>query len=166
MKQLFKWTEINGAVVDETGRCIWRKEARSVRNQIMAIKENSVDEERDSLAVCLDTILRYEGITRNTSQLLARGETVPVILNESLNDVEVLDLTGCSMDAVLYYVNRDIPVLAMLDGNRAILLTGFNEYNVVVMEPDTGTLYKKGMNDSAEWFEEQGNRFVTYIRNE
>ena len=86
------------------------------------------------------------------------------ILEENLENVQVLDLTGCTLDAVLYYVNQDIPVLAMLQNGEAVLVTGFNEFNVVIMEPSKGALYKKGMNDAAEWFYENGNCFITYVR--
>lgn len=78
----------------------------------------------------------------------------------------MLDLGGCSLDSMLYFLNRDIPVLAILKNGEAVLLTGFNEYNVVIMEPSTGRLYKKGMNDTREWMEENGNPFITYIRTE
>jgi len=47
-----------------------------------------------------------------------------------------------------------------------VLITGFNELNIVVMDPVTGTLEKRGMNDSAEWLEENGNQFISYIRKE
>lgn len=153
-----------GVVVDETGECIWLKGNRVTRNQIMAIKAASVTEEKNSLAVCLDTIFALEGLVRNSEYLLGQGENVLEILEDNLEDAQILDLTGCSLDAMLYYVNRDLPVLALLENGEAVLVTGFNEYNVVIMEPSTGTLYKKGMNDSAEWFEENGNSFITYIR--
>ena len=83
-----------------------------------------------------------------------------------MEDYEVLDLTGCPLDAVLYYVNQDIPVLAMLQDGSAVLVIGFNEQNTVIMNPEKGTVYKVGMNDSTEWFEQNGNCFITYIRNE
>lgn len=156
--------ELSGVVVDGRGERIWLKGNRVVRNQIMAIKEASVTEEKDSLAVCLDTIFRYEGLVRNSEYLLSQGQTVLEVLQDNLEDARVLDMTGCSLDAMLYYVNRDIPVLALLENGEAVLITGFNEYNVVIMEPSTGTLYKKGMNDSAEWFAENGNCFITYSR--
>lgn len=156
--------EISGVVVNNSGECIWLKGNRVTRNQIMAIKEASVTEEKNSLAVCLDTIFKFEGLVRNSEYLLAQGQTVLEVLEENLEDAQVLDMTGCSLDAMLYYVNRDIPVLALLENGEAVLITGFNEYNVVIMEPSTGRLYKNGMNDSAEWFEENGNCFITYIR--
>lgn len=153
-----------GVVVDETGECIWIRGNRVTRNQIMAIKEAAVTEEKNSLAVCLDTIFALEGLVRNSEYLLGQGENVMEILEDNLEDAQILDLTGCSLDALLYYVNRDLPVLALLENGEAVLVTGFNEYNVVIMEPSKGTLYKKGMNDSAEWFEQNGNSFITYIR--
>lgn len=158
--------EISGVVVDESGECIWLRGNRVVRNQIMAIKEASVTETKDSLAVCLDTIFKFEGLVRNSEYLLGQGYTVMEILEDNLENARILDLKGCNLDALLYYTNRDIPVLALLENGEAVLVTGFNEYNVVIMEPATGTLYKKGINDSTEWFEENGNCFITYVRKE
>lgn len=155
---------ISGVVVNQRGNFVWVKESRAPRNQIMAITENTVTEEKDSLAVCLDAMLKYEGIIRNSDYLLAQGHTVMEILQDNLEDAQILDLTGCDLDAVLYFVNRDIPVLALLNDGKAVLITGFNEFNIVVMDPSTGKLSKQGMNDSAEWFRENGNHFVTYIR--
>lgn len=155
---------LSGAVVDDDGEYIWRRVTRSTRNQIMAITEDEMSETRSSLAVCLDTILKYEGISRDTERLLNRGDTIFTILESDLQECTVLDLSGCSLDAVLYYVNQDIPVLALLDDGNAVLVVGFNELNIVVMDPVTGTLYKKGMNDSTEWLKENGNQFVTYVR--
>lgn len=157
---------ISGIVVAGDGEYIWKKGNRSLRNQIMAIQGEQMSEERNSLAVCLDTILAYEGIVRNSEYMLRRGDSVLTILRESLENEQVLDLTGCTLDSVLYYVNKDIPVLAMMEDGSAVLIVGFNEKNTVIMNPETGTVYKVGMNDSVSWFEQNGNRFITYIKNE
>ncbi len=154
-----------GVVVNDEGEYIWKRGTRSSRNQIMAIEGEQVTEYNTSLSVCLDTILKFEGVSKRTKYLLEQGETVSSILEASLNDIQILDLSGCSLDAILYYVNMDIPVLAMLQDGNAVLIVGFNEYNIVVMDPITGTVYKKGMNDSTEWLAENGNHFITYIRN-
>ena len=153
-----------GVVVDDDGDYVWKRDTRSTRNQIMAITENEVTETKGSLAVCLDTILKYEGISRNTQRRLNQGDTVFDILEGDLQNCTILDLSGCSLDAVLYYVNKDIPVLATLEDGNAVLIVGFNELNIVVMDPVDGTLEKRGMNDSTEWLEENGNQFISYIR--
>ena len=158
--------DISGVVINEKGSYVWLKGNRSLKNQIMAIQGEQQTEEKDSLAICMDTMMAYEGVIRNSEYMLGQGESVLSILEDNLEGVHVLDLTGCSLDAVLYYVNQDIPVLVMMQDGTAVLLIGFNEMNIVVMNPETGTVYKVGMNDSKEWFEQNGNCFITYVRDE
>lgn len=156
--------ELSGSVMDNTGNTVWIKGNRLVKNQIMAIKEQTVTDEKSSMAVCLETILRFEGITINAEEYLAKGYSAEEILRDNMLNANVVDLTGCNLDTILFFVNRDIPVLATVENGEAVLVVGFNQYNIVVMEPSTGKLYKKGMNDSTEWFAENGNQFVTYFR--
>lgn len=155
---------ISGTVVNQNGDYIWKRTTRSTRNQIMAITGRQRSEGNSDLAVCLDTILEFCGIVKNVQPMLDRGSTVRQILEENINGATVLDLRGVSLDAILYYVNQDIPVLASLEDGSAMLVTGFNELNVVVMNPETGTVYKVGMNDATNLFRENGNMFVTYLR--
>ncbi len=158
--------ETSGRVVDETGRTVWFKGNRVARNQIMAITEPEAVPKEASLGVCLDTILKFEGITAATQLMLEEGKDALEVLKEQLVETTVADMTGCPMDAMLYFVNKDIPVLAVLSDGEAVMITGFNEFNIVVFEPTTGKLYKKGLNDSAKWFAENGNRFITYFKEE
>lgn len=155
---------ISGTVVNHNGSYIWKKTARSTRNQIMAITGNAVSEGSSQLAVCLETILEFFGSVKKVQPMLDRGKTVRQILEENLTDVTALDLSGVSLDAVLYYVNQDIPVLVSLENDSAMLVIGFNELNVVVMNPQTGTVYKIGMNDATNMFRQNGNAFVTYLK--
>lgn len=160
---LFAYENV-GTVVDCYGNEIYRRGELVTRNQIMAIKETGTTETKDSLAVCLDTILQFEGISRNTEFMLEQGQNAVEILENNLKNHEILNLQGCPMDAMLYYINQDIPVLALKDSGESVLIIGFNQQNVVLMDPITGKIYKKGMNDSREMFKENGNCFVTYVR--
>ena len=155
--------ESSGSVTARGGFYIWRAERLHTSNQIMAIEGTAADEERSSLEVCLDVILTYEGVTRNTGYLLEQGKTVAEILQENLENVQVLELTGCSLENILYYPDREIPVLALLEDGNAVLITGFNERNVVLMDPQTGQVSRMGLNDASAWFEENGNMFVSYV---
>lgn len=154
----------SGTVTNDSGDYVWVKANRNVSNQIMKITATAQDADNSSLAVCLDTMLAAEGITRNSQYLLNQGATALSVLEDNMpDDYEILDLSGCSLDAVLYYVNRDIPVMAILNDRSAVLIVGYNELNTVLMDPTTGTIYKKGIIDSTEWFNSNGNQFITYI---
>ena len=157
--------ELSGSVVDYSGNYIWKKGTVYTKNQIMSITGTKRDQENSSLAVCLDTILELEGIARKTQAMLDLGEDAIKVLSKTLREDRILDLQGCSLSAMLYYVDQDIPVLAIIDSSECYLIVGFNEHNIVLMDPKSGTVYKKGINDSGEWFEKNGNRFITYIRN-
>ena len=154
--------ENSGVVVDESGSTIWIKGNRVAKNQIMAIKEQQPAKDKSSLAVCLDVLLKYKGVTVNTEELLTSGKSAFQIMQENLTGNRIMDLTGCNLDTMLYFTNRDFPVVAILEGGEAVLIVGFNQYNIVILEPETGKLVKKGINDSTQWFEKNGNRFLTY----
>lgn len=156
-------SEQNGFVVDTAGNEIWRKEIRSTKNQIMAFKETKAEADQTSLSVCLDLIFTFKGQVVDSVGLLEEGQSALEILENNLDASHVLDLKGCSLASVLYYVDHELPILALLEDGSAVLITGYNEQNTVILNPAAGTLAKKGMNDSTEWFELSGNNFITYI---
>jgi len=154
-----------GAVVTEDGSYAWRKSTRSLKNQIMAIKGGTAaDENTTKLAVCLDAMLEYAGVSRRTQTLLSQGKSAMEILRQNLSEIRILDLSGNTLDSLLYYINLDDPVLAVSrDSEEAMLLIGYNEYNIVVMDPEDGTVYKKGLNDSKTLFEDGRWQFITVL---
>ena len=155
--------ELSGTVVNEKGMIIWQKGVRTSRNQIMAIKEPAKVSVEESLAACLDVMLKQKGISVESAPLLEQGKYPLDILKENLTDASVYDLTGISLDAALYFVSKDLPVLATLKTGEAVLITGYNESQVVVFQPSTGKLTKRGMSDASKWLEESGNCFITFF---
>ena len=155
--------ENNAWVVNDYGSYVWRKDKRSTKNQIMAIKATTVTEDKNSLGICLDTMLAQEGIMRNSSYLLTQGESAVEILENNLENAQVLELTGCALDDVLYYVDKDIPVMVRLGQHRAVLITGFNDSEVVILDPDAGTLSKMKKKQAETIFGEAGNYYITYV---
>ena len=93
---------------------------------------------------------------------MPRGETPKQILTEALNGRKVLDLTGCSVEQVLYYLNLNTPVFAMVN-NEALLIVGYDEHNILLYQPDVNVVRKMGRQDSNTMFEEAGNIFLGYI---
>ena len=130
----------------------------------MAITTPEQTAPEDSLAECVDTMLRFEGVTTNTRVLLSQGQNVQQILTDFLDEYKVFNLSGCNLDTVLFYVNKDIPVLAILNDQSAVLITGFNESEVVLFDPTSGELRKENMTDADNLFKVNGYRFLTYVR--
>jgi len=155
--------QLSGVVVTDTQEYVWERGNRKTRTQIDGIGSGTVDASHSSTAVCLNLMMMHKGVSVDAAQLLNEGKTPAAILSENLG-LQVIDLTGCELDAALYYVSRGTPVLAMTDAASAVLITGYDELNTIIMNPATGTTYKVGMKDSAAMFQAAGNRFISYIR--
>lgn len=158
---------LSAVVLDEDGRYLWENTNKLSKNQIMAIKSVSITEEKNSTAVCLDSIFEFVGISRNSEVLLERGETVIGILEENLVGYQVLDLAQCSLESVFYYVGKESPILVMLEEGETILIIGYNTSEVVLFDPQRspqlGSIYKESISNAKKMFEKNGNLFISFI---
>lgn len=88
------------------------------------------------------------------------------VLQESLGDGgTVIDLSGCTLDSVLYEISAQRPVIAKTGDNTSVVIVGYDEYNTYLYDPVKGETYPYGMNDSTVLFEAAGNIFISYIEN-
>lgn len=159
---------ISGAVTANDGTYIWEKKLLSIRNQIMKIKPIEETDSAGSLNAVLDVMLSCAGTPVNSSAMTSKGVTPYNVLTRNLPDKHVLNLTGCALDTMLYYLDRDYPVLSLSD-EGAVLITGFNESEVVlldpaylVLSPGNGTLSKVSRSAASAAFADSGNVFITY----
>lgn len=75
----------------------------------------------------------------------------------------VLDARGSSLAQMLYFIDQGIPVAAYTGEGQYLILCGFDQYNVTVFDPQSGELYKAGLNDSTEFFRARGNDFICAV---
>ena len=75
----------------------------------------------------------------------------------------VIDLTGCTLEQVLYFVGNRHPVLAWT-GTETVIITGYDDYgNLILLKPGESETYFYGPEDSKTMFEAAGNQFMTYL---
>ena len=108
-------------------------------------------------------MLEKEGINISVNALIEGGETPKSILNNTMKDMQVLDLTGCNIEEVLYYVSCGSPVFSMTGSTDAVLIIGYDSNSVVIFDPALGTTYRKTLTEADEMFTPAGNVFFTYL---
>ena len=154
--------ECSGVVLNKEQNYIWEKTKRKTKNTINVGGTDSKDGS-SSLSICLTELLKAGGYTVDAKPMLEQGESSLSIL-ERYVEGDTLDLTGLSVDNVLYYVSRGYPVMAILGDNQGVLIVGYDEFNVIIMDPANGGMpYKKGLNDSIAYFEGYGNKFLSFV---
>lgn len=151
-----------GIVVGQKQQYIWKRTKKSQQETLLAAGTQA--EGSTSVEKCLNLILNEEGLSLDTGALLSSGASTKDILQEALKDCEVLDLSGCSVQQVLYYVSCGTPVLAMESGSEAVLITGYDASTVLIYEPGTGNVRRQNLEEAAALFESAGNIFYAYIK--
>ena len=152
-----------GSVWRDGSRCFWERGAQATRAQLDGFEiPETAENTGDSLAQCLQLLLRQKQIYTDVQGALNAGNAAWEICRDELGDSCCL-LPGCSLDEVLYYISAGAPVMAVTDTSSAVLIVGYDAQNIVYYEPGQSDLRRAGMNDSASMFEAAGNLFFTYL---
>lgn len=156
--------KISGVVIDEAGNYAWAKISKPTEYNVANVSMQGTAETGNTLAqmaLCINSMLAANGINVDVTTELAEGKSAIDILNEKLPDNEAYDLSGCTLSEVLYYVQGGQSVLAAVDSNSYVLITGYySPYNAVMLSPVTGTSYKQGMEETEKMFNQTGNKFI------
>lgn len=75
-----------------------------------------------------------------------------------------VNLTGCTLDQVLYVINKGIPVIAMAGPDHAVLLTGYSTTDVTYIDPDNGEEHTVSVNEMETMVGQSGNTFIGYVK--
>ena len=152
-----------GTVINEDGIVIWE---RGIKYSASYLKE-------------------LEGLSTKKSGLSSRQEAVRMMAaylkieldvssfeeNQSVKDFleqktgrRVFSLTGATLDEVLYFVFRGVPVYAMKGRTEAVVITGYNASNVTVYEPSIGKYKVYSLREAEKMFDDAGNIFLSYVK--
>ena len=153
-----------GTVIDCDGHYAWKKETYASTNQIMKIVETSeINDDTSSLERCIETILEYEGFSLDVKKNLSEGMNPGDIIEKNVPYSKGLDLKNSSSDEIKYYLNKDIPVIAMA-GDNTVLVVGYSDKVYVWLNPRSGNLMKVNVDEAETFYENNGYHFVTYMK--
>lgn len=161
---VLKANEARGVVIDKNQKYIWKRSRKTSQTAFKGMVVGEEDKNAGSIAKSINVMLEREGINISVSALMEQGEMPGEILKNALRDAKVLDLTGCKIDDVLYYISNGAPVFAMTSAKEAVLLVGYDANNVTIYDPVKGTTYRKSITEADEIFANAGSIFLTYLK--
>lgn len=119
-----------------------------------------VDYNQNYVWVRGDKKTQYDIELKNVPAVMQTGTTDLKELETGIGK-QVIDLTGCTLDEVLYFVSHDRPVLAVTkEGLKCIV--GYDEFNTHLLNPGEDEWYYYGIQDSTDLFLESGNEFYSF----
>lgn len=136
-----KANETNGVVISSRQSYIWEKGNRNLRYAL----ENKGEELN---------LIRSK---------LTDGQT-PIEIMDAISEGKAIDLTGCAVEDMLYIINRNIPVIAMLDTSNAVILVGYEENYVTYIEAASGEQRSTSYEEMDAMTQASGHAYVGYAK--
>lgn len=156
--------EQKGVVVGSRQEYIWKR-SRKTQQPPINIPEIGT-QSGGSIGKALSGMLAVEEVHVDGNGLIAAGNTPKKILQDALRDAVVLDLTGSSLDGILYYVSLGTPVFAMNGGNDAVLVVGYDSAAVTLYDPLEEKNFRVALSDAQDMFYQAGNIYFAYLKNQ
>lgn len=132
-----KAQQISGVVISSDQKYVWEKGNRDLAYSIEDVTLSKEGEET-SLEACERYMKTY--------------------------DAQKVDLTGCTLDQVLYVINRGCPVIALTSADHAILLTGYTKNDITYIDPENGESQTVSISEMEGMVSGSGNTFIGYIK--
>lgn len=151
-----------GTVINKDGRLIWERGVKARRTEISGIDIVRAGAVYTSVQACMRMLLEYRNFDIETASFDSSRTTVYdwLYLNTKSSPV---NLTGATLDEVLYYVYKLRPVIALRPDRTACLIVAYDTTGITVIDAEKGKQIKYDTDDAVEMFEKAGNIFISYV---
>ena len=160
-----KANENNAIVVNQKQQYVWQQGRSVYKDPLNGLSVATSDLESGTIVQAISGMIQWEGKTGSVSDMIAQGNSPEDVLVTMLPEYEILNLSGCSVDEMFYYVNNGTPVFALTSQDTAVLLTGYTSSLVYYYDPATHTTQKMATQDANNIFSQAGNVFFAYQKN-
>lgn len=153
-----------GVVVDSNLKYIFKRARNNSQTEVKNLVVNEADRNANSMVQAVSILLTKEEVGVSVSNLVSAGQTPLQIMESTLKNSTVLELKGCTIDDLLYFIDQGTPVLARTGANQAVLLTGYSASYVFYYDPATKQSHSISYDAATDLFAKGGNYFIAYVR--
>ncbi len=154
--------DLFGTVLDGHLNYMWTRGTRDLVKTI-SIQKYRQDANNSTLAASLRIVCAQEGIRlQDPEGDLEKGLSPLEIIDSAIGEGSAINLYGCSLSEVLYFVNQGHPVLAVTGNRSAVVITGYDTDNVYFFDPGSDSQKEMKLEDGASYFEELNRLFISY----
>lgn len=153
-----------GVVVDSNLNYIFKRARNSSQTGISNLTINEADAGASSYVKAVSIVLSRENVGIRVSDMVESGQTLVQIMQSTLKDDKVLELKGCSIDEVLYFIDQGTPVIARTGVDQAILLTGYTANYISYYDPASNQYRTMSYEDMDAVLAGGGNYLIAYVK--
>jgi hypothetical protein len=154
--------DLFGTVLDARLNYVWTRGTRNLVKTI-SIQRYRSDAKNSTLAASLRVVCAQEGIRLTDPEGDLEAGLSPLnIIDSAFGEGSAINLYGCSLSEVLYFVNQGHPVLAVTGNRSAVVITGYDTDNVYFYDPASNSEKEMSLEEGAAYFEELNRLFNSY----
>lgn len=151
-----------GVVLSNSNNLVWERGVKANKRVISELETMNLTTSSNTIESCIKLLASYASKNIDNKTFDFRNTSVYDVLASNISK-EPISLTGATLDQVLYNVSMGRPVIAMTGQDDAVLIYGFDAYNIFVIDPNQGKSVKMRIQDSTQLFETAGNIFISYL---
>ena len=154
--------EERGNVIDSKENILWKciyADYAQVAGMDNVIKTGT---DSTSLAGCLSMIAAVNGKEVTPGSINIKKDNIEELMKKYSGHT-TRNLTGCTVDEILYYVSQGSPVLAKISSSRYVIVMSYNATKIRYLDPVTGQSTAVSRTEVTNRLEKTGKVFYSYL---
>lgn len=150
-----------GVVTDSSSRLVWERGGKFISKSIGGIDTIYTDTDITNTGACVSMLLQSAQVTKSPESL-SNGSSFMKLLKQNLDTP--VNLTGCTLDEVLYFVSQSCPVIAMKNNHDAVLITAYTTSTITYIDPSVHTTNTVSLTSAETMFENAGSVYLSFLK--
>lgn len=157
-----KADEQMGVVVSGSHMVVWERSGSFLMNSIAGIEMCRATNKISNQAACATMVLKAKHFSVSPEKLTKKRKSIYQMLEQYMD--EPVNLTGTTLEQVLYFVSNDKYVIGMTGESTAVVISGYDTKTVTLYNPQSGRQENISRSQAEAMFEAAGNRFISYLK--
>ncbi len=155
-KAIQKADEQMGVVMDNRSHVVWERGGKFISKEVSGMSYPDTADSKKAAVLML-----LQAAQSETDESSLKGSSIMSMLKTHIK--QPADLTGCTLDEVLYFVSSGKPVIGMLSDSHAVVITGYTTSTVTWLDPVTHKKNTTSLTSAEHTFKDAGYRFASYM---
>ena len=156
-----KADEQMGVVISRTHHVVWERSGSFLMNSIAGIEMQKAQGQISGFAACVSMVLKANHVSVDATALSKKKSAIYPMLAQYME--EPVNLTGATLDQVLYFVSNNKYVIAVTGDSTAVVISGYDTKNITVYNPVSGKVETYKRMQAEKLFKDNGNSFFSYL---
>lgn len=150
-----------GVVVSSNHQVVWERSGAFLQNAIGGLDLTKAENGVSNLSACVHMLLKANHYDVAAKSLVGKDQMPYEVLARYLQ--RPMNLKGCTLEEVLYFVSGNKPVIAMTGDRTAVVIGGYTTTQLTLYNPASGKKETVSRSAYEKIFKEAGNYFISYM---